>query len=231
MKTNISGEAPANKYLSVVYDEAKRPVTPYPGQLAEHLFQRFGMKRNQLFLEAGVGRGDFLKGFHGLGLDCRGCDISHEAKALLPEFDIAVGDIEQEGMSYSDNTFDIVYSKSLLEHFFRPERYLKEALRILKPGGLCLTLVPDWESNFRTYFDDFTHRTPFTTVSPLDIYGMCGFAKVDVQIFRQLPLVWRYPRINYACRAISAFVPVRTKNKYLRWSRELMLLGSGYKPG
>jgi hypothetical protein len=29
---------------------------------------------------------------------------------------------------------------------------------------------------------------------------------------------------------IAPFVPVRTKNKNLRWSRELMLVGSGTKP-
>ncbi len=94
-----------------------------------------------------------------------------------------------------------------------------------------LCLVPDWEANYRTYFDDFTHRTPFSSVSLTDIYRICDFDRVTVSRFRQLPIVWRYPALNYFCAVISPFVPVRTRNTFLRWSRELMLVGSGYKAG
>lgn len=216
-------------YIKTIYNEQDRPITTYPDKLAQYLFHMFDMNENMQFLEAGCGRGDFLKGFQKLGINVQGMDISEEAIELNPKIDIAIADIEKDGLPYADNTFDVVYSKSLLEHFYHPEIYIKEAYRILKPGGLLLTLVPDWEVNYKTYFDDYTHRTPFTKISLNDIYKIHGFCDVNVIKFRQLPIVWKYPILNYFCAMISPFIPVRTKNKFLFWSRELMLIGAGYK--
>ena len=111
----------------------------------------------------------------------------------------------------------------------KPEKYLDEAYRVLKPNGRFLTLVPDWESNYKIYFDDYTHRSPFTMQALNDAYRMHGFSNVKVFKFRQLPIVWKYPLLNYFCAAISPMIPVRTKIKFLRWSRELMLVGIGQK--
>ena len=118
-------------------------------------------------LEPGCGRGEFLS-FQKLGLDVVGVDISPETKNFGHDFEVSICDVETEKLPFKDDTFDVIYSKSFIEHLYYPERYLKEAYRVLKPGGLLLTLVPDWESNYKIYFDDFTHRTPFTTISLRD---------------------------------------------------------------
>ena len=218
-----------NEYLSVIYDEKSHPYTKYPAKLCSYLFQTFNLEKGMKMMEAGCGRGEFLKGFQDLGLNVVGVDISEEAAKFNNSFEVIVCNIESEELPFDENTFDVVYSKSFIEHLYYPERYLKEAYRILKPGGLLITLVPDWESNYKTYFDDFTHRTPFTSVSLKDAYLVYGFKQVDVYKFRQLPIVWRYPKLNYFCKVIAPFVPVRTKSKFLRWSRELMLVGKGIK--
>ena len=51
-----------------------------------------------------------------------------------------------------------------------------------------------------------------------------GFHDVEVSKFRQLPLTWKYPALNIICSIIGPFISVRTNNKLLRWSRELMLI-------
>ena len=51
-----------------------------------------------------------------------------------------------------------------------PDHYLKEAYRILKPGGKLLTMVPDWESNMKTYFDDHTHKSSLTFIKLSFVY-------------------------------------------------------------
>jgi len=187
------------------------------------------MTPGMTFLEVGCGRGEFLVNFKNLGLAVSGIDISNEAPGFQPDIVIKVCDVENEGILYPDASFDIVYSKSFIEHLRYPERYMKEAYRILKPGGMLLTLVPDWEANYKTYFDDYTHRSPFTIVSLHDIYRIFGFERVSVVKFRQLPIVWKYPILNNFCAMISPFIPVRTKNKFFRWSREIMLCACGIK--
>lgn len=138
-------------------------------------------------------------------------------------------DLENDKWPYPDNYFDIIYNKSLMEHLRNPDKFLMEARRVLKPGGKILCLIPDWEANYKIYFDDFTHRTPFTSISLNDIYQILDFNNIKVFKFRQLPIVWKYPFINIFCGLISPFIPVRTQNKFLRWSRELMLIGYAEK--
>lgn len=220
-----------NDYLKVVYNGAERPYTSYPARLARYLFDEYELKKGMKLLEIGCGRGEFLAGFKNLELDVAGADISPEASKFQPAIPIVTCDIESQGLPMADASFDIVYSKSLLEHMRDPGSYMKEAIRVLKPGGLLLTMVPDWESNYLIYFDDYTHRTPFSLISLTDIYKIFELEQVSTRKFRQLPVVWKYPVLNYLCAAIAPFVPVRTKIPFLRWSRELMLIGSGRKPG
>ncbi|MCK9582210.1 MAG: class I SAM-dependent methyltransferase [Endomicrobiales bacterium] len=216
-------------YITVVYDEGKRPYTDYPEKLCHYLFSAFKMSPGMKFLETGCGRGEHLRHFKNLGLQVTGIDLAQSTAQFSPDLDIKICDVEKEGISFPDSSFDIVYSKSFIEHLYYPEKFVKEAFRVLKPGGIFLTLVPDWEANYKIYFDDYSHRTPFTNYALEDIYKIYGFSEINVYKFRQLPIVWKYPVLNYFCAAISSFIPVRTKNKFLRWSRELMLIGFGKK--
>ncbi len=219
----------AKNYLSVVYDEESRPYGDYPEQLCSYLFQSFDFKKGMKMLEPGCGRGEFLNNFKNLGLDVVGVDISPEAIDFENGYEVKLCDIEKEKLPFDDNSIDIIYSKSFIEHLHYPERYLEEAYRVLKPNGIFLTLTPDWQSNYKIFFDDFTHRTPFTSMALTDAYKMYGFREINVYKFRQLPIVWKYPILNYFCALVSPFVPVRTQNKFFRWSRELMLIGVGKK--
>jgi len=219
-------------YLSVVYDPKDKPYTDYPEKLANYLFKAFEMKVGMKILEPGCGRGEFLRAFKNLGMEASGLDISEETRKLLneDEIDLSVCDVESEtGLPFSDNYFDVIYSKSFLEHLNNPGAFLEEANRVLKPGGLFLCLVPDWESQYKIFYDDVTHKTPFTKVALSQILKINNFEKTKVYKFRQLPIVWKYPILNYFCAGISPFIPVRVENKFLRWSRELMLIGSAYK--
>ena len=219
----------AKNYLSVVYDEKSHPYSDYPKKLCAYLFESFELEEGMKLLELGCGRGEFLNNFKDLGLDVIGVDISPEAVAFENGLDVKLCDVENEKLPFDDNTFDVIYSKSFIEHLYYPEKYLEEAYRVLKSNGILLTLVPDWESNYKIYYDDYTHRTPFTKMALTDAYKMYGFKEVRVFKFRQLPIVWKYPIMNYLCAFISPFIPVRIQNRFFRWSRELMLVGIGKK--
>lgn len=216
-------------YLSVVYSEAKRPRTAYPARLAAYLVRRFDLGPGVRLLEAGCGRGEFLRGFRDGGLTVCGLDGCPQALETSPDLPISLADVESGPLPFAAESFDVVFSKSFIEHLFHPDRFFREAWRVLRPGGRLITMVPDWESCMRVYFDDFTHRTPFSRVSLADLYQLCDFADVRVERFRQLPQVWDRPWLGRLCACIAPLVPARTKVPFLRWSRELMVLGCGVK--
>ena len=107
-----------------------------------------------------------------------------------------------------------------------------EIFRITKPGGLVITMVPDWETIYKTFYEDYTHRTPFTRPSLKDIFVINGFNDTKVEKFRQLPFLWSFPWLNPFC-SLVAFIALRSLRPYsklVRFSQEVMLLSTAVKP-
>jgi ubiquinone/menaquinone biosynthesis C-methylase UbiE len=124
---------------------------------------------------------------------------------------------------------DIIYTKSLIEHIIEPTALIVEFKRVLKPGGKLLCLTPDWESNMKIFYDDITHVKPFTRNSLEQLFEMTEFKNIKIEILRQIPSSWNNKIIEISSKIIRPFVHRRAKNKFLRWSRELMLIGYGEK--
>lgn len=221
-------------YVEVVYNEIDRPLTQYPQQLASYLFNRYKIKQGAIFLDIGCGRGEFLKGFISCGVKGYAVDQSSIARKYCPEAELRKSDIENDGIPYPDNFFDVVYSKSVVEHFHYPERLIREMYRVLKPGGLAITLCPAWEYNYRNYFEDFSHRTPFMFESLRDIQLIHGFVNVQVEFFRQLPSTWY--KLAYLAIPLAEITRLllpsqfKRQSKWIRFSKEIMLLSGAQKP-
>jgi SAM-dependent methyltransferase len=220
-------------YVEVVYNEQDRPLTSYPDKLARYLFDRYGVKPGQKLLDIGCGRGEFLRGFISCGVQGFGVDRSRAAQKYCPQAELRTADLENSPLPYDDNSFDVVYSKSVIEHFYHPEKLVQEMFRVLKPGGLAITLCPDWEFNYRIYFEDYTHRTPFMQSSLRDIQLMHGFNNIRVERFRQLPVLWAAgSALLPAAELTRIFAPgfLKPYSKWVRFSKEIMLLSSATKP-
>ncbi len=97
----------------------------------------------QKALEIGCGTGFFLLNLRQAGVLVEGCvtDISpgmvevakRNARGLGFEVDGRVADAED--VPYPDNHFDLVIGHAVLHHIPDVEQALREALRVLKPGG------------------------------------------------------------------------------------------------
>ena len=48
-------------------------------------------------------------------------------------------------------------------------------------------MTPDWISQMKIFFDDYTHRQPYTVTAVKDILNIFGFREVNSEIFYQLP--------------------------------------------
>lgn len=214
-----------NKYVETAYQEKEKPFGEYPLQLAEYLMERFGLKKGMRILDNGCGRGEFLHAFSSLGMEASGTDISDFCKQSK------VVDLNHDMLPFPDNYFDAIFSKSVIEHIENTEHYMSEMRRVLKEGGVLILMVPDWETQYFIFYQDPTHIHPYTKKSVDRLLNMCEFKEVSSEKFVQLPSVWRNSVMRFFSRMIRLAGPVKKiyKNKFIRFSRELMILGSGTK--
>lgn len=96
-------------------------------------------------LDVGCAKGFFVKIALDWGYDAYGIDFSayavSEAQKLVGNRVIRV-DLEQQGIPFREEEFDLITGWDLLEHLKNPESFLEKAHTLLKPNGyLFLTTL------------------------------------------------------------------------------------------
>ena len=222
-------------YLAHVYSETRRPSNNYPEELAKHILSMIPSKRKNNLLDIGCGRGDFLRVFSRLGFKVSGVDISFGVEKFCKPHKVYICDLDKKKIPIKDNTIDIVFTKSCIEHLYYPLNLVQEAYRVLKKDGYLIVLTPSWiHTKFVPFYLDFTHRTPFTLPSLKDILEIGGFNTKVIKHFYQLPFIWKYPKLLPIIKLFS-LLPLPYKplndvnwspsfNKLIRFSKEAMLL-------
>jgi len=230
--TNVASPADAQSagldgnynYLDVRYNERARPFTEYPGQLTEHLTSQYlAGYRGAKLLDLGSGRGEFLHGFARQGFDAMGIDRSCPSKPKFSE-PVIEADYEQSGLPFADREFSVLFSKSVFEHIVDIGSLLRECHRVLAPAGRMIALVPDWTAQWRHFYDDWTHVRPFTLSGLRECVACHGFEVKEALRFRQLPVLWRHPYLRPLADAAALLPPPFKKSKFVRFSKEWMLL-------
>jgi len=227
-------------YLNVTYSEERAAQGPYPAQLAKWLADSF-LPPNGSLLDVGCGRGDYLTAFSDLGYKVAGTDISPGAPGFSPDHQVLTANLDLDPLPFPPESFDIVFSKSVIEHTRTPVVLLKKAYDALRPGGTAIVMTPSWRHTYwGPFYCDHTHVTPFTAISLDDAMSLAGFEMVDVQHFLQLPVVWRYPILKPISQFLRMLpIPFRPHtnapwpeemNKFIRFSNEVMLLAIAHKP-
>ena len=225
-----------SNYVNIMYP--KDDKNQYPDHLCEYLYNRFMKsydRKKVKFLDIGTGRGTHLTRFmkHVKG-DFYGIDLE---KSTIPGAEIKSCNLENESLPFEDDYFDIIFSKSVIEHVKNTENFMSEIYRVLKPKGILVLMAPDWQSQMKNFYDDHTHVKPFTKKSLESLFKMYNFKNGKVELFIQLPFVWRYPILKYFCHFVSFVFPESFKwkknregrntndRKIIRFSKEKMLLG------
>lgn len=224
------------KYLEVTYSEHDKPFTNYPSVLAKYVFRRFRLKKGDSLLDTGTGRAEMLNAFRAIGVKAVGCDLEAPPTGMT-NFEVKEFDMTKELFPYEDNRFDVVFSKSVLEHIYDPKNYLREIYRILSPGGVFVFFTPDWRSQFMTFYDESTHVHAYTPLSAKDALVLNGFQNVHTELFHHHEYMWNsafWRMVGIFLRRIYTTPTARklekiTKNKFLRWAVEQNVLGYGFK--
>jgi SAM-dependent methyltransferase len=214
-------------YLSVEYTQDKRPLTTYPEKLAHYLFKEFGLSAGQSILEVGSGRCELLEQFAHLGLITHAIDSAPSAENFAikagAKFELYEYSPAKNSNPFLGMKFDVVFSKSFIEHISEPIGYFQWCRTILKDGGKLISLTPDWEANFKVFYDDVTHVKPFTEISLKQTLEFTNFQDIRVFRFRQLPSTWKSNLMLLLSRITGTVSHHRAKSKWFRWSRELMI--------
>jgi len=94
-----------------------------------------------------------------------------------------------EETGFADGEFDVVVTSELLEHVFEPSAVLREAHRVLKPGGLIVGSVPHEKSLNTKSIDvaDHTYHCRVFTESTLRKELEEHFKEVEIAAVRFNP--------------------------------------------
>ena len=136
-----------------VIPEKTNPDTDFIFErMTQATFRTVDARRGERVLDVGCGRGLDLASQRETGAILFGSDASRvmigksadtfRDRDIAPRFSHA----SAEKLPFLDGSFDKVYCKGAIDHFYDPRGALKEMARVLKPGGRLIVSVANFES-------------------------------------------------------------------------------------
>jgi SAM-dependent methyltransferase len=103
-----------------------------------------------------VTRRDYGLEIFGVEPSSAGFDSSYQlGREILAQYGLdpaVVRDASAESLPWPDGSFDLVYSTNVLEHVAAPDQAVREAFRVLKPGGYAQFVYPNYGSFFEGHY-------------------------------------------------------------------------------
>ena len=224
-----------SKYIEYTYSDKLAPPSAYPDRLSRWLLENAYKKPGKI-VDFGCGRGDYLEAFKKLEFESYGLDISPSTERLS-DFTVESMNFESDELPLEKESFDFVFSKSVIEHLRDPDCFLTGIYDCLKPGGKAVIMTPSWSHTYwGPFYIDHTHVSPYTLFSLKSALEMSGFKNVKVMYFYQLPFLWRFPWLKVFVKLFAKLpfpyspyndVPWAVSNRFnrlVRFSKEAMLL-------
>ena len=96
-------------------------------------------------LDFGCGAGQVVKLLRATGVSAYGCDASYGggAYAIPDELSEVILPMQGKEIPFPAEMFDVVVNNQVMEHVVDLDSALSEIHRVLKPGGIVLSLFPD----------------------------------------------------------------------------------------
>jgi SAM-dependent methyltransferase len=208
-------------YVELTYGNL--PFTKYPQQLIDYLCNRYEIAKYLIILDVGCGRGEYLWEFIQRGCYADGVDLWDYAKRIHASVKILMH------IPFSGD-YDVVFSKSFLEHIYQPEIAMDGMFKALKPGGLCIAMTPDYECCMKGFYADCQHRTPFMQESLAELFRWAGFDDVKCEKFLQSPPLWKAPWKTPFYKLANLWPGKKSNDVIYSRKKYTMLLCSGRKP-
>lgn len=192
---------------------------PYDFSNRIHGYERSSGKR---VLDIGCGNGYVLWHYARHGAAVHGIDLTETALALARRrFELAglAGDFRRtdgDAIPYPDGFFDVVCSMGVLHHIADPRPMLREAARVLRPGGELILMV--------YHRDSWKYRVvlPLRRVFDLHYRGKTLQQALNMNDGDACPLAKVYSRAELRA-LLGGFADLRFTINQLSW-RQLLLI-------
>ena len=115
-------------------------------------FFKIDLKKESRILDIGSSDLAFVKVANDYGYKAEGVDID-------------TLNFEKDNLTHKDNSFDLIVCISVVEHLNNIDNLFREIYRVLKKNGFLIIVTPDWKHNIKIFYDDFTHKHPFSSES------------------------------------------------------------------
>jgi len=115
------------------------------------LMRRYALLNGQRILDAGCGIGAYVRALRSLTDAVYGVDIDEEkiAEASRDLPNLVVASVEH--LPFPTNSFDVILSHETIEHVHDDAQAIREAYRVVRPGGRIVLFCPNRLYPFETH--------------------------------------------------------------------------------
>lgn len=133
-------------------------------------------------LETGCGPGFLAAKLVEKGVDLQCTEVSHTGTERTRARGVRAQrvDLDTEPLPFPDGEFEYVIANSNLEHLFFIHRHVAECLRVLRPGGTFIWMVPNI-GHWRHRWLLLRGRFPYLAESPTDLYHIRYMTMADAR--------------------------------------------------
>ncbi len=104
-------------------------------------------------------------------------------------------DIEKDKLKHADNSIDFITMNAVIEHIKDPSHILREIKRVLKKDGLIFLRTPNWQMDFKNFYNDPTHVKPYSPMTIRLTLELAGFEIIFLEpgLIKKSMFWWSLP--------------------------------------